>query len=104
MKGMVMSMARDAHGGLWRAGEKQRDTLMFSKDWRKFAPVSGPSGRRVVFGPGAGGALGAAFDQLFVAEPGKSARVIGTPQPGQRIEAALATAEGTLLAGAAGLM
>lgn len=103
MKGKVKSMARDAHGGLWLAVEKQRDTLMFSKDWRKFAPVSGPSGRLGVFGPGAGGALGAAFDQLFVAEPGKSARVIGTPQPGQSIEAALATAKGTLLAGAAGL-
>ena len=29
--------------------------------------------------------------------------MIGTPQPGQSIEAALATAKGTLLAGAAGL-
>jgi len=104
MKGKVKSMARDAHGGLWLAVEKQGDTLMFSRDWRKFAPVSGPSGKLVVLGPGAGGALGAAFDQLFVAEPGKSARVIGTPQPDKRINAALATAKGTLLAGAASLM
>jgi hypothetical protein len=100
--GRINAMARDARNALWLAAEKRG--LMYSKDWRRFAQVRGPEGRIVLFGPGAAGVLGANFDQLFVASDGKPPRVLGTPQRHQRIDAALETSKGTLLAGASSLM
>ncbi|HEX5475005.1 MAG TPA: hypothetical protein VFX12_10120 [Vicinamibacterales bacterium] len=104
LAGKVRSMAREGRGGLWLTVEKRDDVLLYSKTWRRFTPVRAPRGRIVVFGSGAGGVLGATFDQLFVASGGKPARVIATPQPGQRIDAAIQTVKGTLLAGASALM